>query len=198
MKTIPVAISLIALTLSGCAHTGYYQQDYGYSGYNGGYGSGYTVERYYDYPARGYYQPSGVMGFGSYYVPSYPAHDYHDRGHHRDRDRYNNWQRSEHRSEHRQQSNAQPDMGDRDMRRWQDNDRERQQHIDRTIERTQSRPQAPQPQMPSINHDVDRARQQIHEMRRNDFGNAERRESRAEGNRSVGEDHRRGHGFGRH
>lgn len=87
MKTISTVISIIAVAVTGCAHTGY-QSSYGgygssYGGY--GYGSGYSVERYYGSPAYNYNPPA----VNYYYVtPPHPRPDY-DHGH--DRDRYENW-----------------------------------------------------------------------------------------------------------
>lgn len=82
MKTIPVIISIIALALSGCAHTGY---QHGHVGYN----SGYTVQRYYDYGGydRSYYSP----GTSFIYERSYaqPRFDHQRREH---EDRHRDWQ----------------------------------------------------------------------------------------------------------
>ncbi len=75
MKTIQVAIiSIVALTLSGCA-TGYYQRDYV------GYGSGYSSPSYYQSYGSSYASPSTSITYGRYYVqPSYrpePRHEEH-------------------------------------------------------------------------------------------------------------------------
>lgn len=101
MKTTTTAIFLTTLALTGCAHTGYYQQGYtGYSSdYSTGYGGGYTVDSYYTTPAPSYYyQPGGVYTYDEYYLPGYPSrhHHYdhdrdHGRDHDRDRPRHENW-----------------------------------------------------------------------------------------------------------
>ncbi len=134
MNTQSVVVSLIALTLSGCAYTGYRS----YGGYSDGYsryGSGYSVESYYDYPVQGYYQSGAVMGRGGYYSPSYPAHD-----HDRDRDRREHWQ-----SQHHQQS-RQPNV-QTEINRWNPGGRhfqaDREPRIDSHSEREGSRPSFP-------------------------------------------------------
>lgn len=134
MKTLSVAISLIALTLSGCAYTGYRSYG-GYSGEYGRHGSGYSVERYYDYPTQGYYQPREVMGYGRYYSPSYPTHD-----HDRDRDRHEHWRRDHH--QQRRQPYVQPEIN-----RWSAGDRrfqpDRERRLDSHSDREGSRPSFP-------------------------------------------------------
>lgn len=196
MKTQSVVISLIALTLSACAHTGYYQHGYGYTGYGSGYGnSGYTVERYYDSPAPSYYyQPGGSMNFGTYYLPSYRSHDHYDR--HHDGDRHDNWKHAPHRPEHK------PSNMHGDSNRWDADSRqlEHRGHDERRVDHAPRLPQTPHSQLHRIENDLARPRQQLHEMRRNDSGNAERRgqrpESERRGNGERGRDH--GQGFGRH
>lgn len=129
MKTIPVAITAITLALTGCAHSGYYQQ--GYTGYGGG----YTVDSYYGSPVQGYYyQSGGSYSYDRYYSPSYPSHhrDY-DRDQRGDRDRHENWLHEGPRHNH-QQSNFQQN----DQRRWtSEMPHQQQENFDRATEHAQ-------------------------------------------------------------
>lgn len=98
MKTITVAIWIIALALSGCAHTGYQR---GYVGYGSGYGGGYSAERYYDSPSGIYYQPGYSRSY-QYYAPPRYSHDrydhgYHGRDKHRDHDDHDRDRHRDHR-----------------------------------------------------------------------------------------------------
>lgn len=132
MKTLSAAITVISLALSGCAHTGYYQQ--GYSDY--GYG-GYTTETYYGSPSQSYYyQPGSVYTYDRYYVPSHPSHHHdHDRDQYGDRDRHETWVHEGPRHS-RQQSDAQR----HEQHPWNaEMPHQRQENFDRATEHAQRR-----------------------------------------------------------
>lgn len=82
MKKLVLLFSMLVIGMSGCAYPGYQRT---YVGYSTGYSSGYGGYRYYDYPARSYYQPGGVIRYQRY--PAYPVPSYHhDDDHHKRRD----------------------------------------------------------------------------------------------------------------
>lgn len=131
MKTISTVVTAIALTLTGCAHTGYYQQDT--YGYGTGYGGYTTVDRYYQSSPSYYYQPGGVYGYEYYSTPSYGSHH---RGHDRDWDRDNrdHWRNGGHGHDNHRGSNlyGNDNRGDRD--RWNWSGRQHQENYDRAVD----------------------------------------------------------------
>lgn len=189
MKTRTVVISLIALALSGCAHTGgYYQSSYGYTGYGNG---GYAVERYYDYPASSYYyQPGGSMSFGTYSLPAYRDHDHRDHDRHGDRDRHDAWQQIQRRQDkHESRIQRGPDRGE--LNRWEAQSRLREQNQG---ERNNDRPDRHSHPSPSQLHHVERDSERSRAMSNNDFGGRDRHQQQQEHRRGDGE-RRRGLGF---
>lgn len=77
MKSLSVVFSIgLVLTLSGCAHSGYQRS---YVGYDTGYSSAYTVQRYYDYPPQSYYRQGS-----HYYTPPLYQHNHPDYDRHHD------------------------------------------------------------------------------------------------------------------
>lgn len=165
MKTLSVAISLIALTLSGCAYTGYRS----YGGYSDGYsryGSGYSVERYYDYPTQGYYPSREAMRNGGYYSPSYPA-----QGHDHERDRREQWQSGHH--QQRRQPDAQPEIN-----RWGSGDRrfqqDREQRGDNHSDRDGGRPSFPLSRRRDMAGEAERPNREGWQPRSNAPRNADR------------------------
>lgn len=144
MKTISTAVTAIALTLTGCAHTGYYQQSS--YGYDTGYGGYTTVDRYYQSAPSYYYQPGGVYSYEYYTTPSYGSgYNYgndmrhrrnfdHDHDRNQDRDRRDRWRNGNHGHDNRRGSNLYGN-DDRDNRdRWNWNSRQNQD-FDRAVDR---------------------------------------------------------------
>lgn len=181
MKTIQVAISIIFLTLSGCAHTEY---QHGYAGYGGG----YTAQRYYEYDGygRSYYSPGTSFIYERSYVQPQFSHPHHEHEHFQDSHRYRgDWRAPT------QPSTHQPrhfDGGHGDWSRRRDRDMD---HMDRKFEPSQRHVEhAPNWAVPQQHREPSRDQHQHRKPeQQQDFG----------GNRRHGDGdrHRRGDGHDR-
>lgn len=129
MKTISTVVTAIAFTLTGCAHTGYYQQ--GSYGYGSGYGGYTTVDRYYQTSPSYYYQPGGVYGYEYYATPGYGTHH---RDHDRDNDRRDQWRSGGYSQDRHRGSNFSGNFDDGSRYRWNGDARNRQDNFDRAVD----------------------------------------------------------------
>lgn len=174
MKTIQVAISIIFLALSGCAHTGYQQ---GYAGYGGG----YTAQRYYEYDGydRSYYSPGTSFIYERSYVQPRFSHPHHEHERFQDRHRHRDWQAPIRPSMH-QPRHFDGGHGDWSHRRDRDRDMD---HMDRKFVPSQRNAEhAPNWAVQRQHQEPSRDQHRNPEQHRQDFG----------GHRRHGDGDRRG------